>query len=135
MRLPALAAACLLALASTGAQAATQLRIGLQDDPDTLDPALNWTYVGRQVLQSLCDKLVDIDAKLNLVPMLATGWQWTDGGKTLTLTLRDKVKFQDGTPFDAAAVKFNLDRELTMAGSRRKGEIDAIQSVDATGPA
>ena len=134
MRLRAFAAVCLLALASTGAQAATELRIGLQDDPDTLDPALNWTYVGRQVLQSLCDKLVDIDAKLNLVPMLATGWQWTDAGKTLTLTLRDKVKFQDGTPFDAAAVKFNLDRELTMSGSRRKGEIDAIQSVDATGP-
>ena len=134
MRFRALAAAALLVLAATGAQAATQLRIGLQDDPDTLDPALNWTYVGRHVLQSLCDKLVDIDAKLNLVPMLATAWHWTDAGKTLTLTLRDKVTFQDGTPFDATAVKFNLDRELTLPGSRRKSEIDAIQSVEATGP-
>src|SRR5476649_2929599 len=130
MRLRALLAVSLLAFAATGAQAATQLRIGLQDDPDTLDPALNWTYVGRHVLQSLCDKLVDIDAKLNLVPMLATAWQWTDEGRTLTLTLRDKVRFQDGTAFDAAAVKFNLDRELTMPGSRRKSEIDAIQSVE-----
>ncbi|MDB5360948.1 MAG: Dipeptide-binding protein [Rhodospirillales bacterium] len=134
MRVRALAALCLLVVASSGATAATQLRIGLQDDPDTLDPALNWTYVGRHVLQSLCDKLVDIDGELNLVPMLATAWTWSDGGKTLTLTLREQVKFQDGTPFDAAAVKFNLDRELAMPGSRRKSEIDAIQSVDATGP-
>jgi len=134
MRLRSLAAACLLILASPAAEAATQLRIGLQDDPDTLDPALNWSYVGRHVLQSLCDKLVDIDAGLNLVPMLATAWQWSDDGKTMTMTLREHVKFQDGTPFDAAAVKFNLDRDLTLPGSRRKGEIDAIQSVEATGP-
>jgi peptide/nickel transport system substrate-binding protein len=129
-----LAAAALLLLASTGAEAATQLRIGLQDDPDSLDPALNWTYVGRHVLQSMCDKLVDIDANLNLVPMLATGWAWSDDAKTLTLTLRDKVTFQDGTPFDAAAVKFNLERELTLPGSRRKSELDGIASVDAAGP-
>jgi peptide/nickel transport system substrate-binding protein len=134
MRRRILAAACLLVFTSMGAQAATQLRIGLQDDPDTLDPALNWSYVGRHVLQSMCDKLVDIDAKLDLVPMLATGWAWSDEGKTLTLTLRPNVKFQDGTPFDAQAVKFNLERELTMPGSRRKSEVDAIQSVEATGP-
>ena len=129
------AALCLLALmAPTGAEAASQLRVGLQDDPDSLDPALNWTYVGRHVLQSMCDKLVDIDANLNLVPMLATEWRWSDDAKTLSLGLREHVQFQDGTPFDAAAVKFNLERELTMPGSRRKSEIDAIQSVDATGP-
>jgi len=128
-----LAALLLLGLA-TGAQAASQLRIGLQDDPDSLDPALNWTYVGRHVLQSLCDKLVDIDAKLAIVPMLATEWHWSDDAKTLTLGLRPNVKFQDGTPFDAAAVKFNLERELTMPGSRRKSEIDAIEAVEVTGP-
>jgi len=133
VRFRALVAAGLL-LASGSAEAATQLRVGLQDDPDSLDPALNWTYVGRHVLQSLCDKLVDIDAKLDLVPMLATAWAWSDEGKTLTLTLRDKVKFQDGTPFDAAAVKFNLDRELTMPGSRRKSELDPLQSVEVAGP-
>ncbi|HEV2673465.1 MAG TPA: ABC transporter substrate-binding protein [Aliidongia sp.] len=135
MRLRSIATLFLLALAApSAAQAASQLRIGLQDDPDSLDPAQNWTYVGRHVLQSMCDKLVDIDANLNLVPMLATEWHWSDDAKTLTLTLRDHVKFQDGTPFDAAAVKFSLERELTMPGSRRKSEIEVIQSVDATGP-
>jgi peptide/nickel transport system substrate-binding protein len=132
MRRFALAALCLLVLPS--AAGAANLRIGLQDDPDSLDPALSWTFVGRHVLQSMCDKLVDIDAKLDIVPMLATAWQWSDDAKTLTLTLRDQVKFQDGTPFDAAAVKFNLERELTLPGSRRKSEIDVIQSVEATGP-
>ena len=81
-RFRSVAVLCFLALtASSGAEAASQLRIGLQDDPDSLDPALNWTYVGRHVLQSMCDKLVDIDANLNLVPMLATEWHWSDDAK------------------------------------------------------
>ncbi|GGF06259.1 ABC transporter substrate-binding protein [Aliidongia dinghuensis] len=82
----------------------------------------------------MCDKLVDVGADLSLVPMLATGWHWSDDAKTLTLELRDHVTFQDGTPFDAAAVKFSLERELTLPGSRRKSEIDAIEAVEATGP-
>jgi peptide/nickel transport system substrate-binding protein len=132
MRRLAFAALCLLVLPP--AAGAADLRIGLQDDPDNLDPAFSWTFVGRHVLQSMCDKLVDIDAKLDIVPMLATGWHWSDDAETLTLTLRDHVTFQDGTPFDAAAVKFNLERDLTLPGSRRKSEIDVIQSVEATGP-
>ena len=67
-------AALAVMLASGSAAAQTSLRIALQDDPDSLDPALNWSFVGRHVLQSLCDKLVDIDQQGNVVPMLATGW-------------------------------------------------------------
>ena len=43
------------------------LRIGIADDADALDPTLSRTLVGRFVFASLCDKLVDIDEKLNLV--------------------------------------------------------------------
>ena len=124
-------AALAVMLASGSAVAQTSLRIALQDDPDSLDPALNWSFVGRHVLQSLCDKLVDIDQQGNVVPMLATGWTWSDGGKRLTLTLRDDVTFHDGERFDAAAVKANIERMLTMKTSRRRAEIDVIESVDA----
>jgi peptide/nickel transport system substrate-binding protein len=112
----------------------SELRIALQDDPDTLDPALNWSFVGRHVLQSVCDKLVDIDPDGTIVPMLATGWRWSPDGLLLTLDLRAGVSFQDGERFDAQAVKFNLERELTLPGSRRKSELAALDTVEVTGP-
>lgn len=111
-----------------------ELRIALQDDPDSLDPALNWTFVGRHVLQSLCDKIVDIDANGGIVPMIASAWAWAEDGRALTLTIREGATFHDGTPVDAEAVRFNLDRDLTLRGSRRRTEIDAISGFEVMGP-
>jgi peptide/nickel transport system substrate-binding protein len=54
------------------------LHIGLRQDPDVLDPTLGSSYVGRIVFSGLCDKLFDIDEKLNIVPQLATGYEWKD---------------------------------------------------------
>ena len=71
----------------------------------------------------LCDKLFDIDDKLQIIPQLATGYEYTDP-KTLVIHLRQGVKFQDETLMDAAAVKYSLDRHLTMDGSARKSEIN-----------
>ena len=123
-----------LALAScvfaTGAQAQT-LRIGLAEDPDVLDPTMARTFVGRIVFASLCDKLIDIDDKLNFVPQLATSWVWSPDNKILILKLRPGVTFHDGEKFDAAAVKFNIERHKTLAGSNRRGELAPVASVDA----
>jgi peptide/nickel transport system substrate-binding protein len=126
-------AACMLAMGAAGASAAT-LRVGLQDDPDAMDPAIGGTYTGRIVFAAMCDKLVDIDANHNIVPQLATAWSWSADNQSLTLTLRDGVTFQDGTPFDAAAVKFNIERMQTMKDSRRKGELAPITGVDLVDP-
>ena len=84
--------------------AAGTLRIGLNEDPGTLDPAQSGGFVDRIVFASLCDKLIDLSPKLDFVPQLATAWAWSDGGRTLTLHLRPGVRFQDGTVMDAAAV-------------------------------
>lgn len=111
------------------AQTPSTLRIGLADDPDALDPTLSRTYVGRIVFAGLCDKLFDIDAKLNVVPQLATSYEWTDP-QTLVIKLRDGVTFHDGEKFDAAAVKTSLERHQTMQGSTRRGEISAIDRVE-----
>ncbi|HUA50525.1 MAG TPA: ABC transporter substrate-binding protein [Candidatus Sulfotelmatobacter sp.] len=127
-----LAVACLL-LASASASAAA-LRIGLQDDPEVLDPAQGVSFVGRIVFAALCDKLVDIDPQLNFVPQLATRWEWGGDGKSLVLALRPGVRFQDGSPLDAAAVKANLDRYRTDPLSKRKAELAPVAAVDVVDP-
>src|SRR5687768_3441782 len=89
---------------SFAAQAQT-LRIGLAEDPDVLDPTMARTFVGRIVFAGLCDKLFDLDEKLNIVPQLATSYQWSADNKSLEIKLRQGVTFHDGEKMDAAAVK------------------------------
>ena len=115
-------------------QAQTTLRIGLAEDPDILDPTLARTYVGRIVFASFCDKLFDIDEKLNIVPQLALSHETSADGKEVTIKLRPGVKFHDGEPFDAEAAKFSLERHLTMPGSFRKPELAAVDHVDVVDP-
>ena len=119
-----------LVLAATPATAETVLRIGLNDDPDALDPTVSRAYVGRLVFAALCDKLFDVTPDLKIVPQLATGYEWAADNRSVTLRLRPGVKFHDGEPFNAEAVRFNIDRHLSMAGSFRKSEIGEIKSVD-----
>jgi len=125
----AAAIAC-FALTCSLAAAQTTLRIGLAEDPDVLDPTLARTYVGRIVFASFCDKLFDIDQKLNVVPQLALSHETSADGKTVTIKLRPGVKFHDGEPFNAEAAKSSLERHITMTGSFRKPEVGAIDSID-----
>jgi peptide/nickel transport system substrate-binding protein len=122
------------AVAGGSAMAQSHLRIGLAEDPDVLDPTLARTYVGRIVFSSICDKLFDIDDKLNVVPQLATGHETSADGLTVTIKLRSGVKFHDGEVFDAAAAKYSLERHLNMKGSFRKPEIASIDSVEVADP-
>src|SRR6516225_333411 len=124
------AAAALALLVCGGTQAQTTLKIGLAEDPDILDPTLARTYVGRIVFASLCDKLFDIDEKLNIVPQLALSHETSADGLSVTIKLREGVKFHDGEAFDAQAAKYSLDRHLTMKGSFRKGELGSVESVE-----
>src|SRR5689334_889590 len=133
MRL-AVATAALLLSFQAGALAQTTLRIGLAEDPDILDPTMATTYVGRIVFAGLCDKLFDIDEKLNIVPQLATGSEWADD-RTLVIHLRQGVKFHNGEPLDAAAVKYSLERHLNLQGSFRKSEISSIDHIEVVDPA
>jgi peptide/nickel transport system substrate-binding protein len=126
--LAALLASVLLAAAPASAE--TVLHIGLNDDPDALDPTISRAYVGRLVFAALCDKLFDVTPDLKIVPQLATSYEWAADNRSVTLRLRPGVKFHDGEPFNAEAVRFNIDRHLTMAGSFRKSEIGEIKSVD-----
>src|SRR5712675_1269524 len=128
------AAAALVALSCGTAAAQSTLRIGLAEDPDVLDPTLARTYVGRIVFSSICDKLFDIDEKLNIVPQLALSHETSADGKAVTIKLRPGVKFHDGESFDAEAAKYSLERHLSMTGSFRKPEIAAVDRVAVVDP-
>jgi len=133
LRLAAIAAALLLSL-QTVVHAQTTLRIGLAEDPDILDPSMARTYVGRIVFAAFCDKLFDIDEKLNIVPQLALSHETSADGKEMTIKLRPGVKFHDGEQFDAEAAKFSLERHLTLSGSFRKPELATVDHVDVVDP-
>ena len=112
---------------------ATGLRIGMRDDPDILDPTLSRTYVGTLVMTAMCDKLFDFDAKQAIVPVLATGYDQVDP-VTLLIHLRSGVVFGDGEKFDAAAVKYGLERHVNLPGSFRRSEIGAMERVEVVDP-
>ncbi len=133
--LPLLASLAIVVASAWQAQAQPNgtLRIGIRDDPDILDPTFSRTYVGTVVMTALCDKLFDFDAKLNIVPVLASGHEWADS-KTLLIHLRPKVQFHNGEKFDADAVKFTLERDLTAVGSFRRSEISAMDHVEVVDP-
>lgn len=128
--------AALLVAASIGAAGAqtTTLRIGLAEDPDVLDPTLSRTYVGRIVFASICDKLFDINEKLEAVPQLALSQETAADGLAMTIRLRPNVRFHDGEPMDAEAVKFSLERHMSMSGSFRRPELASVERVEVVDP-
>ncbi|HEU5157050.1 MAG TPA: ABC transporter substrate-binding protein [Streptosporangiaceae bacterium] len=111
------------------------LTVALDADPDPLDPTTATTLNGRMVFASMCEKLYDIDANTKLVPLLASALpQLSADGKTATIKLRTGVKFNDGTTFDAAAVKRSLDRHRTLEESARAAELAAVDKVTVVDP-
>src|SRR5436853_3612396 len=87
-----------LALATAADAQKKQLVVGLNQDPDILDPTLARTYVGRIVFSHICEKLYEIDEKLQIHPQLAAEMpQYADGGRTMTIRLRSGGTANHGT--------------------------------------
>jgi len=104
-------------------------------DATTIDPAFITNQVGRRPGKAIYDSLVDVDPYGTIIPVLAESWDVPDT-RTYVLHLKQGVKFHDGTPFDAEAVKFNVDRHLDpKTASKRNSElgiVDAVDIVDAS---
>ncbi|MBI4295584.1 MAG: ABC transporter substrate-binding protein [Chloroflexi bacterium] len=77
-------------------------------------------------LEPAYDTLLVLDSKGELAPMLATDWQFSPDFRSFTLTLRKGVKFHDGTRFDAAAVKWNME----LRKANKFGDLDTVTSID-----
>jgi ABC-type transport system substrate-binding protein len=103
-------------------------------DSSSLDPISGNSGNDHMSLYPLFDRLLNFDPEtLQATPGLAAAWDQPDP-QTLVLQLQEGVTFHDGTPFDAAAVKYNLDRALTLDTSTVKADLAMIESVEATGP-
>jgi peptide/nickel transport system substrate-binding protein len=107
-----------------------ELVISMFEDADRLDPTFGGTAGGREIFFNMCEPLYDLTADGTIAPRLAAELpRFSPDGLTATIPLRRNVRFNDGTPFDAQAVKVSLDRHRTLAGSRRAGELNAITEV------
>jgi len=102
----------MVALLSAFTVGAATFKIAVGIDPDTLDPAKMTTTTVSNMVDYMVEALVDIDIEGKVVPKLAKAWEVSDDGLSVTLKLRSGVVFHDGTPCDASAVKWNLDRLL-----------------------
>ncbi|MBI4271425.1 MAG: ABC transporter substrate-binding protein [Candidatus Rokubacteria bacterium] len=109
------------------------LRAALRAEASTLDPHRGASGTDHMYLYPIFDTLVRFDAKMTPQPGLAASWEVPDP-QTLVLKLRPNVRFHDGTPFDAEAVKFNLERgqdRKTAAVASELSKIAAIETPDA----
>ena len=133
--LPAIAAWAVLALAAGAPVHAQALRVGVQEPPGVLDPMRAVTFSARHVLASLCERLLDVDPQLRVVPGAAQSWAWSGDGLALTLSLPAGRRFHDGSPLDAAAAKANLDRVRAAPDGAATGRLDGVAEVAAPDPA
>src|SRR5215472_16233646 len=121
--------------AETPARGGT-LTVGLSNDSKTYDPIFSVQYSERYVLYLAFDTLVRYAPDFSIEPELAESWETSANGKRIVFTLRDGVTFQDGTPFDAAAVKWNIDQRLDekVKSPQRQLLAPIVASVDVIDP-
>jgi len=117
------------------ARAETVLRLRLGEDPETLYNVKSFSLTVAATLGSfLLDRLVYFDADGKPQPWLASGWTVSDDQKQITFKLRTGIKFTDGTPFDADAVKFQFDQILNKANASPVlplvGSLQTVEVVD-----
>ncbi len=127
------------ALASVGALAAEpqyggRLVIAIGVEPESLDPIGMSSAPAATVSEHISQPLIYLDVDGTLQPSLAVDWEASEDGRVWTLHLREGVTFHDGTPFNAEAVKMNLDRFLDPAsGAPFRFLIARVTEVEVAG--
>src|SRR6185295_18501257 len=106
------------------------LTFALENDVSNLDPMLSSLFVDRNIHYAMYDSLVRVSPKGEILPWLAEKWTTSSDGKAVTFNLRQGVKYQDGSVFDAASVKWNIERYKTGKGSSRTGDLALVDTVD-----
>jgi peptide/nickel transport system substrate-binding protein len=110
------------------------LHISAPTNPSSLDPATGGAGSDHAFLFTMYDTLTEWEFEtLKPKPGLAESWKFTDP-TTFVLNIRPGVTFHDGTPLDAEAVKFNLERNKSDPKSNIKADLATVASAEVTGP-
>ena len=108
--------------------------MALESDFSSLDPLRVNTFVERQVALAVMDPLFDVDNEGNIVPVLAAGYAILKKGRVYRVKLREGIRFHDGTPLDADAVVFNIDRVRDPNNAGRclplVRDIESVRAID-----
>lgn len=124
-----------LSLCLAGFVQAQDLRISAYVDITGLDPHDTSDNASYSVQSGIFERLFQFDNKMKLVPWLATDYTSNEDATEFTLNLRSDVTFQDGTPFNADAVKANLDRLADQSkGLKRNSLYKMIKTVTVVSP-
>jgi peptide/nickel transport system substrate-binding protein len=117
--------------AATGAKAAYggSVTFAMNSDISNMDPMLSGLFVDRHLMYAMYDSLVRVTPKGDIIPWLSALPTVSADGKSYTFKLRTDVKYHDGTQFDAASAKWNLDRYRLTKESLRLGELAPVDSV------
>src|SRR5947209_774215 len=106
------------------------LVVGLNSDPDILDPTLSNGSANPPIYRAICNPLYDYDSKAQIVPLLAAALPVLSKDKlTYTIPLRQGANFNDGTPFNAQAVVTTLLRNMMLPGSQRASDLESVDTV------
>jgi peptide/nickel transport system substrate-binding protein len=113
----------------------TDLTIAMGAEPENLDPLKMLSAPAATIAEHMVENLIYLDVDGTLQPALAESWEPSEDGMSWFLNLRQGVAFHDGTPFNAEAVKYNLDRFMGVDGNPAifaflLGEVDSVEVVD-----
>ncbi len=100
-------------------------------DMKGLDPHKQTAFSSFRVLEHIYDSLLALDKDMNVVPNLAESWEWSNENKTLTMKLRQNVKFHNGEPMTSADVKASYERILNEeTGAAARSFFTSIESIE-----
>src|SRR5580698_4290528 len=141
------AASALLAVSSVGlfstaivssgssSAASSTFVVGSVSSVQKIDPDVVTNFLDFEALGLIYQTLVQENAKLQIVPDLATSWAFSNGNRTLTLQLRQNVKFDDGSTMNSGDVVASLNRaEATATADPSASFIGSVTNIAASGP-
>ena len=99
------------------------LRIARGQESDTLDPQKTTLLVAHEIMWQIYDSLIYLDEKGTVYPGLATSWEFSNEGRTVTFKLREGVNFHDGSPFNAEVVRWTVERHLGRVSTNEHSHV------------
>ncbi len=111
-----------------------ELTVGVPANLITLDPANANDTLSQSTARLMLEGLLGFDKNMKVIPLLAESFEASEDALTFTFHLRKGISFQDGTPFDAQAVKVNLERVANPANHLKRqsllAPLDHVEVVD-----